>query len=190
VLSKKHYVIPVPFLIIFILQSIYWNVETIGHDFRHTLFIIILPVLVGLMSLAIYRRPFLQNLFSAATRLRHKLILVVFYLFQGLFVSYFTFGLVANMAWKYFNERAASQNPSELFVCKVNEIKKAAGQKGKPYYIDFELNNRNERLYVVRDFIKELDKETPSSYLLHLNVKEGLWHYYVLTDYDLIKKPQ
>ncbi|QEC79961.1 hypothetical protein [Mucilaginibacter ginsenosidivorax] len=181
--DNLHYRIVTALMIVFVLYDIFIKPKTIGHDCRYSLFVLALPTLTGVIVLGIYRRAFLLDAYRGGKGFLSKLFVVGFYLVQGLLFSYLSFGFVADVAWDYLNKQKAANNPTEKIYCKVTQF--WTGKKPKVY---FEFENNIEALDIGYSNPYRYDKVKPSDYKIEITLSKGLWGYYIVKSWDVIKR--
>ncbi len=182
-LAKLHYRIIVGFSIIGIVYYCFIEPKTIGHDNKYTIYIFLLPTVLGMLILGFYRRKFLINRFTTNKSLILWIFMTLSYLLQGLFCSYLSFGQVAKITWDYYNIKKVKKNPEETFNCKITKF-----WIGKRPSIDFEFNEKHESINVSYSTIKEFENRNVDDYLLKINVSKGLWNYYKLNQWKIEHK--
>ncbi|HXC06779.1 MAG TPA: hypothetical protein VNZ86_18605 [Bacteroidia bacterium] len=184
-LDKKHYVFLLVLLGLNFLFYTFMNPLTIGHDERYTLYIIALPLVLGIVSLAWYRREFIRIRIGTAQTAMLKILTLGFYLLEGIFFSALTFVLIAHASWSYINKTAASGNPTEVIRCKIDKF-----TTGRYPSIDFKFHDRYERIRTNYATVKEYKSETEKvDYDIVLTVQKGIWNYYLLKDWEIEEEP-
>lgn len=183
-LEKKHYRVLIGLIIFGACYYYFIEPKTIGHDIRYSIYIFWLPTIIGLVTLAIYRRHFLTNKFSTNKGVLLWMFMIFFYLLQGFIFSYLSFGQFAKISWDIFNERATQQSQVETLKCDVTRF----WTKSRPYSIDFKFKGRHESIIVDYSILKEYFNENPKDYEIEIEAKHGIWNYYKLSSWTLTKK--
>ena len=183
-LDKKHYRILVVLAIVAAAYYYFLKPSTIGHDNRYFIYIFLLPVLTGVIVIAIYRRQFLIHQFSTNKGIVLWSFMFFYYLLQGIVFSYLSVGEVAEISWDYLNHRAAKQNQTETLRCDVTRFWTAR----TPCSIEFKFNGRYERMITRYSNLKEYIKENPKNYKIEIEAKKGIWNYYEPESWMLVKK--
>ncbi|WP_210646953.1 hypothetical protein [Flavobacterium flabelliforme] len=155
--------------------------KTIGHDKRYEIYIFWLPIFIGLIFFGIFRRHYLIRNFLAFKEIYLKIYVVGFYLLQGIFVSYLSFGQVASVIWNYVNINEAEKNPREIFICKVIGF-----YTKKNPDVSFKFKNEIEVFGVNSETNRENYNRNPKDYELKITVQKGIWNYYIVKDWKLI----
>lgn len=183
-LEKKHYSILIG-LMVFGAGYYYFNEsKTIGHDIRYSIYIFWLPTIIGIVTLAIYRRKFLITKFSTNKGVVLWTFMIFFYLLQGFIFSYLSFGQIAKISWDILNERAIQQNQIVTLRCDVTRF----WTKRRPYSIDFKFNGKRESIIADYQTLKEYINENPKDYEIEIELNKGIWNYYKLNSWTLSKK--
>lgn len=108
-LEKVHYRVLIGLILFGVVYYLYWEPTTIEHDSRYTFYIFLLPTLLGLLTLAVYRRKFLINKLAMNKSFKLWTFMIIFYLIQGLLISYLSFGQIAKISWDILNTRTAKK---------------------------------------------------------------------------------
>ena len=167
-------------LIIYIAHHVLFDAETLGHDDRYTIYIFILPTLAGMIFLGIVRRKFLLRKYLHYKDAGGKLLVICFYLLQGLFFSYFSFGQAAHIIWNSANKSISEENPTEIIICDVSEFyTKKSGN------VSFIYNDQLETFAVSSKMNRENHNRDPRDYKLEISAKKGIWSYYVVQKWSL-----
>ena len=183
-LEKKHYRIIIGLMIFSAVYYYFIEPKTIGHDIRYSIYTFWLPTIIGLVTIAIYRRQFLVNKFSTNKGVVLWTFMIFFYLLQGFIFSYLSFGQLAKISWDILNERTIQENQTETLRCDVSRF----WTKRKPYSIDFKFNGRYESIIADYSTLKEYINEDPKNYEIAIEAKRGIWNYYKLNSWTLTRK--
>lgn len=185
-LEKRHYSIVIGLMISYATYYIFFEPNLIGYDSRYAIYIFLLPTLLGLLTLAVYRRQFLINRFSTNKGFTLWTFMTVFYLLQGVLFSYLSFGQVAKISWDIMNNRAAKQHVVETFDCQVTRF--WTGRRSNS--IDFLFNDRHDKFDVQYKTIKAYLDKDPNDHYVRISARKGLWNYYLVEDWDLKNKKE
>ncbi|MBZ4037652.1 hypothetical protein K6T82_23020 [Flavobacterium sp. 17A] len=177
-----HYILLIAALILFILNYTFFTSKTIGHDVRYTIYVLWLPLITGVLFLGIYRKDFLIKKYRSFNETYAKIYVIAFYLIQGIFVSYVTFGQIASTTWNYLNKKEAAKNKIEIINCKVTGF-----YTKKNPDVSFQFKNRIEVFEVSSEMNRENYNRNPKDYKLEIKVEKGIWNYYVVTYWKLKK---
>jgi hypothetical protein len=183
-LDKLHSRILIAAKLLWIIYHSFFYTHTLGTDTRYTWLIVITPLCIGLGILAVYRRNFLITKISAAKQLPEKLVLLSFYILEGLFASYFILVFSIELIWNHLNYQTAIQNITEHYTCPVTKINNSRTS----IYVDFDFKERNERVYISYKTYKTLNKNTPEKYNIAIDVNKGMWNYYIVKNYTITDK--
>lgn len=182
-LDKTHYRIIIGLMIFAVAYYYFLEPKTIGHDIRYTIYIFALPTLIGMIVLGIYRRQFLLNRFATNRGFLLWTFMFFFYLLQGLFFSYLSFGQLSKITWDYYNYKTSQQNSVETIVCPVTKFSTA-----RRSHIDFKFNNRYESFRVRYSAIKDYENKNAKEYNIKISATKGLWNYYIVNDWEVEPK--
>lgn len=182
-LEKRHYNIVIGLLISFVTYYFFFDPNLIGHDSRYTIYVFLLPTILGLLILAVYRRNFLINIFTTNKGFKLWTFMTIFYLLQGIVFSYLSLGQVAKISWDILNNKTAKQNVEEVFDCQVTRF-----WNGKNSSIDFLFNEKHNKFDVQNKIIKDYINKNPDDYYLTITARKGLWNYYLVERWDIKNK--
>jgi len=157
---------------------------TIGRDGRYTYYIILLPVVTGLLAIGFYRRQFLLKMFLTDSSFVFRVLIICFYFIQGTILSYITFGQFTKMTWDLLNYRISIQNNPEEFKCDVTGFVLSKG----PDAINFKFQGHHEHFYVRYRTITNYVDMDPAALELDIKGQKGLWNCYLVKSWRIIKK--
>lgn len=180
--ERVHYFLLILAMLYFIVHYMFFEKNTIGHDVRYSIYVFWIPLITGILFFGIYRRDFLLNTYRSFSETYAKIYVIGFYLLQGIFVSYLSFGQIANTVWNYINKREASRNRTEIVTCNVTRF-----YAKKNPDISFEFKNGNEIFDVTSEMIRQYRNSDPKDYQLEITVQKGIWNYYVVKHWELKK---
>ncbi len=109
--------------------------------------------------------------------------MIVFYLIQGVIFSYVSFGQVAKMAWDAANYTVSGKQAPQLVYCNVERFWAHRNSK-----VEFTFNNRYEHLNVPYRHLKPYADKDPKDYQLEVRARQGVWGYYIVEHWALVKK--
>lgn len=182
-LEKFHYRILVTLIVIGVLYHYLFDPTIIGHDNRYMLYVLLLPMITGMLGLAYYRKDFLLQKLRAFDKFWIKSFAVAFYLTQGMLFSYFSLGLTGKIVFNYVNNLKANGSKTETINCEITNF-----WTGRQPHIDFIFENRFERFSVNSQTIKALELKNPTAYTLELTARKGLWNYYIIDRWEVKSK--
>lgn len=183
-LKKKYYLIIIVFAVLGIFNHYFIEPEIIGKDYKYWTYVILLPTILGVFILGIYRKQFLINKFSINKGFVLRIFIVFFYLIQGIFFSFLSFGQVANISWNYYNNEITKQNPKEIINCQIIKFWKSKRRTK----IFFKFNDKTEKILINRSTIREFENKNVNKYYLKIYVTKGLWNCYKVNDWDIVQK--
>ena len=179
-LERIHYRILIGLMIIGVVNYYFFDPTTIGHDNKYTLYVFLLPTVIGMLVLAFYRKDFLFHKLTISNKLIGKFLIIIFYLVQGFLFSFLSIGLISEITFNYLNNDTAKQNQSEIITCEITRF-----WTGKRPSIDFKYNNGHDKFRVNYKTIKEYEDKQPSDYTLEISARKGLWNYYLVDDWTI-----
>lgn len=179
-LEKTHYRILIGLMVIWVVYHYFFDLTTIGHDNRYTIYVFLLPTLTGMLLLAFYRKDFLLHKLAISNRLFEKFIVIIFYLIQGFLFSFFSVGLAGKITFNCFNNYIANQHQTEIITCEITRF-----WTGRQSGIDFKYNNRYDKFSVKSSIIKAYKDKQPKDYKLEISARKGLWNYYLVDDWTI-----
>lgn len=179
-LEKIHYRILIGLMVIGVVQYYFFDPTTIGHDNRYTLYVFLLPTIIGILALAFYRKDFLLHKLTISENLIGKFLIIIFYLVQGFLFSFLSIGLISKLTFNYINNDIAKQNQTEIITCEITRF-----WTGRRPSIDFKYDNRHDKFRVNYNTIKEYEDKQPDDYKLEITARKGLWNYYKVDDWTI-----
>ncbi|HKX85934.1 MAG TPA: hypothetical protein VJL37_04635 [Flavobacterium sp.] len=190
--EKLYYRIFIGFCILNVVHYWFFEEETIGYDYRYNLYIFWIPTLLGVfitLKLSFFKeywKEFLLGL-KEETRLRMKMFYCIVMLFAVFIFSYIFFGFTANAIWNHLNIKESEKHTVETLKLPVERFSRRGG-KGTSNGIGFYFNGNYEKIKTSYDDVKLYLDQAPQDYYVILEVKKGLWNYYLVQNWDLVKK--
>jgi hypothetical protein len=179
--KRLEYRIVIGFMIAYVSYFMFFEPFFVGNDKRYFFYICLLPTLIGLILLAYYRRQSILNNIKNSESYKIKIFVIVFYLFQGVLISYFSFGLVSKIIWDLVNYQTAKQNFVVVYDCKVTRFVRSRHSNK----IHFMFKGKDESVSVDYATIKEYIDKNPNRYKIKITTREGAWNYYYVEDWDI-----
>ncbi len=167
-------------MVIGIVQYYFFDPTTIGHDNRYTLYVFLLPTLIGILALAFYRKDFLLHKLTISEKLIGKFLIIIFYIIQGFLFSFLSIGLISKLTFNYINNDIAKQNQTKIITCKITRF-----WSGRRPSINFKYGNRSDKFRVNYKTIKEYEDKQPDNFKLEIKARKGLWNYYLVDDWTI-----
>jgi hypothetical protein len=178
--ERIHYSLLILALIFCVVNLAFIESKTIGGDNKFEIYIFLLPTIIGIIFFGIYRKEFLIRKYLSFKETYLKLYVIVFYLLQGILVSYLSFGQIASVIWNYINKYEADKNPTEIVICKVTGFYTKKNPK-----ISFDFNNQTEVFNVSSEMNRENYNRNPKDFELEITIKKGIWNYYIVEHWKL-----
>jgi hypothetical protein len=111
--------------------------------------------------------------------------LILYPILVGLWVGFCIFGVPAMAVWDYCNVQAANKNTVEVIACPVTQF-----YVGKRCNISFTFSGHHEQISMAYKSMKQYKDENPDNYKVVLTCREGLWNYYVVEDWEVVRKSE
>ncbi|KQB42344.1 hypothetical protein [Flavobacterium aquidurense] len=179
-INQRHYILLIMAMIFAIINHTFFESATIGHNIRYNIYVFFLPISIGILFFGIYRKDFLIRTYLSFTKTYEKIYVILFYLLQGIIVSYLSFEQIASVTWNYINTREAEKNLVEIINCKVEGF-----YTRKNPDISFKFQNRTEVFSVSQEMNRQNYNRNPKDYSLEITIQKGIWNYYVVKHWEL-----
>ncbi|MFN8887633.1 MAG: hypothetical protein ACK5WF_09250 [Cyclobacteriaceae bacterium] len=111
--------------------------------------------------------------------------MILFYTAQGFLVSYVSFGLMSEIAFDFVNRAEQLKNPLETITCPVTDFHVSRRGNSKVY---FTYEGITESVSVSYSQIDEYYESDPDDYVIALKVRQGIWNYYRVYDWEIQSK--
>lgn len=189
-LEALHYKIFIGFCIANVLHYMFFEPQTFGSDSRYAIYVFWVPTFLGLVITSRYYifNEIWNDLFKIKGESYFKMFYIsIFILFCNCMFAYIVFGFSANAIWNYVNKNEAKNNQLETFYLPISEFSRTTG-RGGANRVTFKFKGNRESIKTTYETIKPYLDKLPEDYQLILEVRKGIWNYYILEDFDLIKK--
>jgi|GEM_PF-5400504 len=163
--------------------QLFMEAETIGHDTRYFYWIILLPVLTGLVCFLYFGYGYFKSDFTGIEKMYQKILVGFLLLVFIVFMSLISFGTIARATLDYCNRSAAEKKQAEVVYCDVTKF-----QSGKHCSIKFKFNKENEYFGISYKTYKSFADKAPGNYQLEITIQKGVWKYYVVNSWNIIDK--
>jgi glucan phosphoethanolaminetransferase (alkaline phosphatase superfamily) len=181
--DKVHSRIFIGLLILFITFRVLFDINDIGHDVRYEKYIFGLPTLTGVVALGIYRLNFLKIKIASLKNVWGKTLAILFFLLQGIIISYLSFGQAAHITWSLANRIEAANKQPKTMAFTVERF-----WTRKSPQIDFKFHNNFETIRVSYKSTSRFENQNPKNYILSLKVRKGIWNYYIVDSWAIKRK--
>lgn len=178
-----HYKLFVVFVLIGIIYYYFFEPITLGYDYKYTVFIIVLPILIGLLFIGIYRRKLIVNKYTKTKNMLLCKVMSLYYLLQGVVFSYVCFGQLAKISWDIIQNKVASQSKEQVIYCQITSF-----WHGKRPSVNFTFYDRSESIKVQYSSIKAFENLNHENYVIKIKATKGLWNYYNVVDWQVEKR--
>ena len=184
-LEKIHYRALIALLICWLVYHSFYRSVQIGGDYRYTLYVFLLPTVSGMVLLAIYRKKHLIQILSESKSTLYTSLVILFYTVVGFLFSYTSFGLIGEIVFDSVNRAEQSKNPLETITCPVTDFRFSKRGYSKIY---FKYEGITENVSVSYSQIDEYYESDPDDYVIALKVRQGIWNYYRVYDWEIQRK--
>lgn len=195
--EKKREEIYYKYLIATILVGVihYYFIESdyIGGDYRYDLFVFWIPVIVGLFLIVKFNillidwNDILPDI-RKEKNIFYKIIYLPFLFLIHFMLAVMLFWIPSNIIWDGINKIESNKNVIETYTLKVYDFHHSTG-KGDSNRIRFTFNGEKESIKTsYQDIIPYLDKN-PDDFEVTIEVKKGIWNYYILESWDIKELP-
>jgi hypothetical protein len=175
-------------LILFLLLMIL-SPRSIGYDSRFIVFIILLPIALGTIPLLIYQSKITEAWIGTSNykeTLWEKILFQGFYFLCSAFFAFSTISVPAQIGFEIANFYTAKGNKQETIIVPVDEFHEDQG-KSDSDQIRFHFNNHYESINVSEENTTRYIIESATKHRIKLKLRKGLWNYYVIVGYNIIK---
>jgi hypothetical protein len=182
--SNLNYLILVGLVVLSVVYRSYFQIETIGSDYRYFLIIFLIPTVLGILILGIIKKEFLKTILKDSKGLFSKGFLIFLYIGQGFLFSYLSVGLLANVIWDNLNKKTADLNPIEFIDCKIEKIN--SGTSKTSPNVNFLFHDKSESISIDHKTYGKYYDSKLTDLTLQISVRKGIWNYYVLDEWEII----
>ncbi|MGZ5283811.1 MAG: hypothetical protein ACXWEY_16165 [Bacteroidia bacterium] len=185
--EKIYNYIFVALAIIWIAYYICFEPETIGDDYRYNLYIFWLPTIAGILALGFYKHELLNEAIKER-KIISKFIAVLFLFLMSAFWSYLSIGQLSKIIFHTINKEVAKTENTETHRLDINQIAKSRGRGTTKYKIRIKFQDKTEEVNISYEKFKQYENENPKDYLIKVKLQKGIWNYYLLNDWDIVRK--
>jgi hypothetical protein len=162
----------------------YFEPLIIGHNTGYIIYFFGIPVILGIVFLGYYRRIFLLKKYSELITVGEKILGGGFFLLQGIFFSYLSFGLLGEVAWIACNKMAAASNPTTTIRCKVSAFSHEKSGRYRSSHLNFTFQGRQEHFNISYQLYNEYKNDNPKNYEVEIEGQKGMWNYFVVNNWS------
>lgn len=174
-------VIPMCFWGLF--QYVFLKEETIGGDYRYSVYIIGIPYIIGLVSLTLFRKNILFLEIDTKPNFLLKLKSIGSNLMQVLVISYLCFCTIPHVIWNSYNKHVDYSHQPESITCRIKQFQ-TTSDRDKIY---FSYRGELESVNVSYKSIQKYVNEPPKDYRITLHAREGIWGHYIIDSWKINK---
>ncbi len=183
--AKKEKTIFFGIIIITVIYYIFFESLSLGGDYRYELYVFWLPTILGFF--VAFKYSFIAEYWSSLLldvikekRLLFKIFYPLFLVIITFIYSVMMFWMPSNMIWDIFNKIEAQNNKIEIFQYPIEKF-----NVGKRESIGFYFNKSWETIPVHYEIVKPYLDKNPHNYKIKLEVRKGLWNYYILESWEI-----
>lgn len=174
-----------------VIHYIFVESHYIGSDNRYDLFVFWIPVLIGLVLVVKFNILLIEWNNVLPTFKKEKNIFLKIIYFPFLFLVHFILSVIifwipSNIIWDGINKMESNKNQIETFTLNVTDFHHSTG-KGGSNKIRFSFKGERESIRTSYQTIKPYLEKKPDDYQVVIEVKKGIWNYYVLQSWDIIQ---
>lgn len=185
--NKISYRILITGIVLFSLLT-FFSPRTIGYDSGFMVFILLLPVAIGVLLLLIYQKKITDALIGTSNyveTLWEKILFQAFYIVAAAFFSFFTLSVPVQIGFETISFYTASGNRQETILLPVKEFHKKSGSRGSNR-VYFYFNGRSESIGVSKETINRYISESATKHRIKLKIRKGLWNHYIVDEWDIV----
>jgi hypothetical protein len=176
-------------LVIGVIHYYFFESHYLGSDTRYDLFVFWIPVIVGFTLIVWYNilsidwNDILPTI-KKEKNIFYKIIYVPFLFLMHFMLSIMIFWIPSNIIWDSINKIQSNKNDIEMYTLKVDNFHHSTGKSGSNQ-IRFIFNGEYESIKVSYQDIKPYLDQNPNDFQVIIEVKKGIWNYYVLQTWDI-----
>ena len=177
-------------LVLGVIYYLFFESLSFGEDYRYTLYVFWLPTILGFIFsvkysfIAQYWRSLLIDL-KKEKYFVMKIFYPLFLVAMTFMYSVIMFWMPSNIIWDGVNKIESITNKIEVYNLPVDEFHEGYGRRDRDK-ICFRFKNQPESIPVSSEFIKSYSEKNPKNYRLKLEVRKGIWSYYVYESFEIL----
>lgn len=181
--DKRNYIILIGLVLVYVIYRSYFKLDTIGHDHRYFLIILLLPTTSGIIILGYFKREFLIDKLNESKGVFQKGFLILLFLMQGFIFSYFSFGFVADAIWNQLNKKTADMSSTEIISCELTGIYSGTSKSSPKVY--FEFHGNPEHLTIDHKTYRQYFTSKLKDLEIQLIIRKGIWNFYIIDNWGI-----
>lgn len=174
-------------LIFGIIHYLFIESKDIGSDIRYDLFVFWIPTCIGM--LITIRFDFLQLNWKVTfedlkkeKNIFFKIFTIPFLLVIHFTVAVIMFWMPSNIVWDTCNKMEAKNNKIEVREFQIAKFQLSRSSDSVGFYY----NGKWESIPVSYKAIKPYLDKNPKDYTIRLELRKGIWNYYIVDSYDIL----
>jgi hypothetical protein len=170
-------------LAIYFAYDLFFGYLQFGGNLTYHLLVHVLPLILGVLSVACWVRSDLKEIFNAQQKLQNSLASLFLLLILGLGAGLVLFLLPAQIIWDRINLAASRRQPATEVTATVTEFafRKSPGIWVRAY-------GRLAKLPACRDVVADYKNEDPAHYSAALSTRKGLLGTWIIDDWQLYSR--
>ena len=182
-IDKRNYIILIGLVLVYVIYRSYFKLDTIGHDYRYFLIVLLLPTTSGIIILGYLKREFLIDKLNESKGVFQKGLLILLFLVQGFIFSYFSVGFVADAIWNHLNKKTADTSSAEIISCELTGIYSGTSKSSPKVY--FEFHGKPEHLTIDHKTYGQYFTSKLKDLEIQLKIRKGIWNFYIIDNWEI-----
>ena len=172
-----------------VIYHFFFESYSIGSDTRYDVFVFWLPVIIGLILIVSFNvlsidwNDILPTI-KKERNIFYKIIYFPFLVLMHFMLSIIIFWIPADIIWDNFNRMESNKNQTETYITKADKFQRSTGRSGSNK-IYFSFKGKSESIRTSFKDIKPFLEKNPNDYEVIVDLKKGIWNYYVLQSWDI-----
>ncbi len=173
---------------VFVLYHMFVESHYLGSDYRYDVFVFWIPTLIGFFIALKFNlfqidwKDCISDL-KKETNFFYKFFTIPFLILAHFMFAVIFFWMPSNIIWDGLNKIESQKNRIEVFILPVKQFSKTSKGPDKIY---FDFKNDLESIKVDYQTIKPYLDKNPSNYKVEIEVRKGIWNYYIVDSYDIL----
>ena len=157
---------------------------TIGHNINYSLYIVWIPIIVGLIVISWLRKDFFKRLNKTFKSKIDKIITYLFLFIMGLMYSYLSFGITTEIIFQIINKQKIKNIPQTTYNFPVESIN--SSYRARSASIAFDFNNHSEKIEIDNKLYRELKDKEIDNFNLRIKCRKGMFDVYYIDNWEIL----